>query len=170
MKKLCTAISLVFCVFISAQETEQKNQTEIKLNALSTALGTVEIEFERTLNSNSSFGVSLFSTFEDTGAAFSYDYDSGITGFYRYYLGKKYASGLFFEGFGMFHNTRYPLLNQNISTEINNNLLLGLGVGYKWISKKGIVLQANFSPGINLFDDSYSNTSGRAGISIGYRF
>lgn len=168
MKKLCITLSFLFCLFAFAQEGKQKNYTEIKLNALSTALGTVEIEFERTLNSSSSFGVSVFSTFDDTGEAFSYDYDSGVTGFYRYYIGKNYASGLFFEGFGMFHSTRYPL--RSAEREITSDLLVGLGIGYKWVSKKGIVLQANFSPGINLFDDSISDISGRAGVSIGYRF
>jgi hypothetical protein len=170
MKKLCITLSFLFCLFAFAQEGKQKNYTEIKLNGLSTALGTVEIEFERTLNSSSSFGVSVFSTFNDTGEAFSYDYDSGVMGFYRYYIGKNYASGLFFEGFGMFHSTKYPLPNRHLSTEINSNLLLGLGIGYKWVSEKGIILQANFSPGINVFDDSFDDRSGRAGVSIGYRF
>lgn len=169
MKKLITSLSLLICVFVSAQENE-KNFSEIKLNALSTSLGTVEVEFERTLNSKSSLGLSAFTTFDDSGQAFSYDYDSGITGFYRYYLGKKYTNGIFFEGFGMFHNTRYPVLNQINSTEINTNLLVGLGVGYKFIFEKGLIIQANFSPGINIFNDEFERISGRAGLSIGYRF
>jgi len=170
MKKTILVLNLLFFVSMNAQENTNKNYTEIKLNVLSTSLGTVEMEFERTINSNSSIGVSMFSTFDDKGDAFSYDYDSGITGFYRYYLGKQYAKGIFFEGFGMFHSTRYPIMNQVNGTEINNNLLLGLGVGYKCIFKNGITLQANFSPGINLFDDEFEDNSGRAGISVGYRF
>lgn len=169
MKKLITSVVLLISIFINAQEADN-NFTEIKWNALSTSLGTVEVEFERTLNSRSSLGISLFSTFNDSGEAFSYDYGSGVTGFYRYYLGKKYASGIFFEGFGMFHSTRWPVSNQNAASEINSNLLLGLGVGYKWVFENGIAIQANFSPGINLFDDEFDEISGRTGISIGYRF
>ena len=67
----------------------------------------------------------------------------------------------------MFHSTKYFVNNQ---ADIANNLLIGLGLGYKWVSKKGVVVQANFGPGINLFDDNYDSTSGKAGISIGYRF
>ncbi|TXD82395.1 DUF3575 domain-containing protein [Subsaximicrobium wynnwilliamsii] len=167
MKKLITSLTLLICVFVNAQEIEN-NFSEIKLNTLSASLGTIEVEFERTINSKSSVGLSLFTTFDDSGQAFSYDYGSGITGFYRYYLGKKYASGIFFEGFGMLHNTRYP--SNNSQRDINTNLLAGLGIGYKWISKKGIIIQANFSPGINIFNDEFETISGRAGISIGYRF
>lgn len=169
MKKLFTSLSLLICVFVNAQEKE-KNFSEVKFNALSTSLGTVEVEFERTLNSKSSIGFSAFTTFEDSGAPFSYDFDSGITAFYRYYLGKKYANGIFFEGSGTFHNTSFPVTNLINTTEINTNLLVGLGVGYKYIFKKGLVLQANFGPGINVFEDEFVNVSGRAGISIGYRF
>lgn len=61
-------------------------------------------------------------------------------------------------------------INRVNTTEINNNLLIGLGIGYKWIFKNRIILQANFSPGINIFDDEFENKSGRTGISIGYRF
>ncbi len=167
MKKLIISVFLMGCISMSAQNTNS-NHSEIKLNVLSTILGTVEIEFERTLNSDSALGISLFSTFDDTGKAFSYDYDSGINGFYRYYFGKKYASGIFVEGFGMFHSTTFRSITSR--NEINNNLLLGAGLGYKWVSEKGIVLQANFSPGFNLFEDEFDSYSGRAGISLGYRF
>ena len=68
----------------------------------------------------------------------------------------------------MLHNTKRSL--NNFNREISTDFLLGLGVGYKWVSKKGIILQANFSPGINLFNNSPESISGRAGISIGKRF
>ncbi len=166
MKNYFFTLCICFTMTISAQENQQKNRTEIKLNAFSIALGTVEIEFERTINSNSSLGLSFFSTFGDFGKAFSLDYDSGFTGFYRRYFGKKYASGLFLEGFGMFHNTK----RQNIfDLKRSNDLLIGLGAGYKWVSKSGIILQTNFGMGRNLFG-SPENIGGRAGISIGYSF
>ena len=133
-------------------------------------MGTLEVEFERTLNSKSSFGLSAFTTFDDSGKTLSYEYGSGITGFYKYYLGKKYASGLFFEGFGMFHNTRYPVINQVNVTKVNSNLLVGLGLGYKHVLKNGLIIQANYSPGINIFNNKFGSKSGRAGISLGFRF
>jgi len=169
MKQLITLSLLLFCATMFAQEQFGKtNFSELKLNGLSTALGTVEVEFERTINENSSFGTSLFTTFSDSGAAFSYDYDSGITGFYRRYLSKKYASGLFAEGFTMFHSSKR--LEPDATSNIDTNLLIGLGAGYKWISKEGIILQANFGIGRNVFKTNQEKVSGKAGISIGYRF
>jgi hypothetical protein len=167
MKYLITSLFLLLSLLTSAQEPSS-NFSEVKLNALSTTLGTLELEFERTLNSKSSVGISMFTTFDDSGKAFSYDYGSGATGFYRYYLGKKYASGIFIEGFGMFHSTTYSSFNQR--PYINSNLLLGAGLGYKWVFESRIVLQANFSPGFNIFEDETDSYSGRAGISLGYRF
>lgn len=70
----------------------------------------------------------------------------------------------------MLHNTVFPVLNLINTTEINTNLLVGLGVGYKFIFEKGLIVQANLSPGINVFNDEFASTSARAGISIGYRF
>lgn len=168
MKKTVTLLSFFLTIFVSAQEAQETNVTEVKINGLSISLGTVEFEFERSINSNSSFGTSFFTTFNDSNRAFAFDYDSGITGFYRYYLGKNFTSGIFLEGFGMFHNTRRPKFNAG--TEIASDFLIGLGLGYKWVSKNGIILQTNFSPGINLFNKSINRTNGRAGISIGYRF
>ena len=85
MRKLITLSLLLFCATMFAQEQfEKSNFSELKLNGLSTALGTIDVEFERTINENSSFGTSLFTTFNDSGAAFQYEYDSGITGFYRH--------------------------------------------------------------------------------------
>ncbi|WP_152023893.1 DUF3575 domain-containing protein [Dokdonia sp. PRO95] len=169
MRQLITLSLLLFCTTMFAQEQfEKSNFSELKLNGLSTALGTIDVEFERTINENSSFGTSLFTTFNDSGAAFQYEYDSGITGFYRRYLSKKYASGLFVEGFTMFHSTK--ILEPYTTPDTDNNLLIGLGVGYKWISKEGIILQANFGMGRNVFETNQDKVSGRAGISIGYRF
>lgn len=170
MKKLFTLLLLSISVFMFSQENmSTKNFSEIKINALSTSLGAFEFEFERTINSKSSFGISLFSKFEDnTGKAFSYDYDSGANIFYRRYFGKKYANGLFLEGFGMFHNNK--IFELNSKPEISSNLLFGLGIGYKWVSKKGLILQTNFGLGKNIFNHKFDGVSGRAGISIGYRF
>jgi hypothetical protein len=140
-----------------------KNRTEVKVNGFSFAYGIIDFEIERTLNENSSFGVSFFSRFADPDPTY-FDYDNGISGFYRYYLSKKYASGLFLEGFGMYHSTR-GFQNKQL-----NNFLIGLGIGYKHVFKNGIILQAHFGIGRNLFDSGQDKINGKMGISIGYRF
>ena len=166
MKKLFFILLLLgnLCYGQLEEISLSKNRTEIKLNALSVSLGTVDVEFERTLNENSSIGVSLFSKFEEDGTYTFVDYDGGISGFYRYFFSKKYARGFFLEGFSTFHNTRIK------QDEIKNNLLIGLGIGYKHVFKNNIILQAHFGMGRNMFDTGQETINGKAGISIGYRF
>lgn len=141
-----------------------KNRTEVKLNGLAIAIGAIDLELERTLNENSSIGISFFTKYSDTDGYTYLDYDSGFSGFYRYYLGEKYAQGIFFEGFGMYHNTR------DFRGDLQTNFLLGVGLGYKHVFKNGIILQANFGIGRNLFDSGQDEINGKIGISIGYRF
>lgn len=169
MRKIIIVLCLLTSVSVFSQGLDPKNYSEIKLNGFALATGSIDLEFERTLNSNSSIGLSFFSKFNDTGAAFSYDYDSGLSVFYRRYFGKKYASGLFLEGFGMYHNTKRFSSYRYSIPKIDSDLLIGLGLGYKWVLKNGIILQANYGIGRNLFD-SANELSGKAGISLGYRF
>lgn len=173
MKKI--VIILFFaCSITFGQETQNlygKNRTEIKFNLLTVSFKSIGFEFERTLNSNSSVGLS----FEQT---ISIGQNSNVAAFYRHYFGKKYASGFFIEAFGMYH---YKFKNETEtfsfgtfeSLVIKNDFAVGLGIGYKWVSKKGLVLQGNLGVGRNIFNGkkSYGELHpGKAGISIGYRF
>lgn len=154
-----------------AQEKEEKNRTEIKFNAFSYAIGAIDFEFERTLNKRSSFGMSF-------RLAYSEGQYSEIAGFYRRYLGKNYASGFFIEGFGMYHS-KTDIFNRTFHfgtldvLEIKSDFAIGVGIGYKWVSKNGLILQAHLGAGRNLINgkNSYGELHpGKAGISIGYRF
>jgi hypothetical protein len=168
MKKIL--FILLFVGTIGYAQTEnsllqpKKNYTEVKVNAISIALGAIDLEFERTLTENSSIGLAFVSKFFEYDGMTFFDYDSSITGFYRYFLGKKYAQGLFFEGYGMFHSER------QFRGGIENNLLIGLGTGYKHVFENGIILQGNFGIGADISGNSKGKPRGRGGISIGYRF
>jgi len=103
---------------------------------------------------------------------------SEIATFYRRYLGKKHASGFFIEGFAMYHQKK-DLFNRNFNSstfnvlETKSDFALGVGIGYKWVSKKGLILQAHLGAGRNIFNgkNSYGELfPGKAGISIGYGF
>ena len=141
-----------------------KNRTEVKFNALSVGLGAIDLEFERTLNENSSIGVGFVSKFGENDGYTFFDYDSSISGFYRYFFGKKYASGLFLEGYGMFH------VERGFRDDLSSDFLMGLGTGYKHVFKNGIVLQGNFGIGADITGNNKGKPRGRGGISIGYRF
>lgn len=171
MKKLLIILFLCFTVNSFAQEKEEKNRTEIKFNLFSIARQSIDFEFERTLNNYSSVGMSF-------RQSYSVGHSSDIAAFYRYYLGKKYASGFFIEGFGMYQSNK-ELVNKTFSfgslnvLELKSDFALGVGIGYKWVSKNGLILQANLGAGRNLINgkNSYGELHpGKAGLSIGYRF
>lgn len=171
MKK--TLFFLAFVAIITcgqAQELEQ-NRTEVKLNGLSFAIGAIDFEVERTLNKYSSVGMSF-------RLAYNEGQYSEISTFYRRYLGKKYASGFFIEGFALYHQKK-DLFSRTFDVgtlnvlETKSDFALGVGIGYKWVSKKGLILQAHLGAGRNIFNgkNSYGELfPGKAGISIGYGF
>lgn len=179
MKKTIFFLLLIASVISYGQETtvqSDKNRTEIKLNLYSLSNEAIDFEFERTINSRSSFGLSFFSSLKEDN---SIGYEKHVSAFYRYYIGEKYASGFFVEGFGMYNSIDYvssvsaspPLFEIKKGYNSVNDFALGLGVGYKWVSEKGIILQANLSIGRNLFNhDLGEEVVGKIGVSIGYGF
>ena len=159
------------------QPINDQNRTEVKLNVFSGVLSALDIEIERTLSQRSSIGLSFFTNFKNPEDSNEFNNQHSVSAFYRYYMGKKYAQGFFVEGFGMYNTSHYlnPMIAGNINFrrryQVVNDFGLGAGIGYKWVSKKGLILQSNFGLGTNLFNsESGESVIGRAGISIGYRF
>lgn len=161
-----------------AQEAENLvsfNKNELKVNALLLVLGSFDVSYERILNEESGVGVSVNIPFDES----NWDINYTVTGFYRYYFGKKPAAGFFGEGFGMLNS-----IDDYVYTETQNNynwkqetltdFALGIGVGGKWVTQKGLLLEINAGVGRNLFNNQYDDRDyeliGRAGITVGYRF
>ncbi len=182
MKKTFLLIVFSFTLFtIKAQNqndtivpnTEKKN--DVKINALFTAMGLLEITYERNLNENSSIGIVGLYAFNQ-----KYDEDVNylISPFYRRYFSKKYASGVFVEGFATLGSVDgKQLYDKNGNLTLNEgpdviDLSLGLSFGYKWVTKSGFVFEALVGMGGNLFnaDKTDHNVINRRAISIGYRF
>lgn len=155
-----------------------KNRTEVKFNAFAIALGALDLEFERTLSKHSAIGLGFFTNFVPPEDCQGFNNQNSVTAYYRYYLGKRYAQGIFVEAFGMYNNTNDPQLtvvtNNNVRLESFRTIQdfgVGFAVGYKWVSKKGLILQSHFGLGRNLFQPHLGErVIGRAGISIGYGF
>lgn len=179
MKKnfLLVFILFAFCSVHAQNETAanpyQKNN-EIKLNLISSLSGAFEVGFERHLNKNSSLGISAFFVYDDTKDK---DTNYYISPYYRYYFGKKYASGFFLEGFGMFTSIdgkKIYSADQLTFTENKDvyDAALGAGLGYKLVTKKGFVFEANTAYGRLVFnaDKTDHNQILKLGLSIGYRF
>lgn len=174
---LVIIILFAFCT-VNAQNDGDSNpyhkNNEIKLNLIVPLSGALEVGFERYLKKNSSLGISAFFVYDGTKEK---DMNYYISPSYRYYFGKKYASGFFAEGFGMLTNIDGKKLYRadNVTfTEGKDiyDIAVGAGFGWKLISKKGIVLEANTAYGRLVFNANKTdhNQVIKLGISIGYRF
>jgi hypothetical protein len=151
----------------------QKNN-EVKLNLITPLSGAVEVGFERYLNKKSSVGISALFVYDHTKEN---DMNCFVSPYYRYYFGKKYASGFFVEGFGMFTSIdgKKVYAADNVTfTEGKDvyDLALGAGFGWKVVTRKGFVFEANVGYGRLVFnaDKTDHNQVLKLGLSIGYRF
>ncbi len=182
MKKIILVLLLSASFFGGqAQEAEptavSQKQNEVKINALYLVLGAIDVTYEHLLNEESGIGVSVFLPFDDE---VNDDINYYISPYYRFYFGKKYAAGFFVEGFGMlnsYKDNNVEFINGfDVVVSDGDNVTdfaLGIGVGGKWITNRGMFAEVNFGVGRNLFNnrpfDDYEIV-GKAAISIGVRF
>ncbi|AZA84359.1 DUF3575 domain-containing protein [Chryseobacterium lactis] len=179
MKKNFSLLIILFAFYSVNAQSEtgtdpyQKNN-EIKLNLISPLSGAVEAGFERHLNKHSSLGISGFVVYDHKKDE---DMNYYISPYYRYYFGKKYASGFFVEGFGAFTSIdgKKVYAADNLTFTKNKDVYdvaLGAGLGYKLVTKKGLVFEANVGYGKLLFNADKTDHSvvAKYGLSIGYRF
>ena len=182
MKKVFLVSFLFLSVLAAkAQETEPikdvQKKSEVKINGLYLVVGAVEVTYEHLLNEESGVGVSIFIPIDDE---VNDDINYYISPYYRFYFGNKYAAGFFVEGFGMLNSYKSNLVEFNelfdiVRTNEENvtDFALGIGIGGKWITNRGMFAEVNFGVGRNLFNnrdfDDYE-VIGKASISIGVRF
>lgn len=178
MKKLTVTLLLVTtCLYSYAQESEistplEERKNELRINGLYLVAGAFEASYSYVLNEESTVGVSaLIPIDEDV----SDDLNYYISPYYRFFFGKKPAAGFFLEGFGMLNSTNEEVFSnnfENIETETVTDFAIGIGLGGKFMTKRGLVGELNLGFGRNLFNSSDRDNEivGKGGISIGYRF
>ncbi|UUF15006.1 MULTISPECIES: DUF3575 domain-containing protein [Flavobacterium] len=180
MKKNYLATFMVLSFFSVQAQNEidsnpyQKNN-EVKLNALAPLTGSFEIGYERHLNHKSSLGLSFFKVYDNTN---NEDLNYSISPYYRRYFGKKYGSGFFVEGFGMFTSIDGKKIydSEDHSTFIENpdvyDFALGAGLGGKWATKSGFIFELNIGYGALLFNANKTdhNIVNKIELNVGYRF
>ncbi|MDR4892560.1 MULTISPECIES: DUF3575 domain-containing protein [unclassified Chryseobacterium] len=181
MKKKFSLLIILFAFYTVQAQSESETtpnsyqkKNEIKLNLISPLSGAAEVGFERYLNKKSSLGISAFFVYDNTKEK---DMNYFISPYYRYYFGKKYASGFFVEGFGMFTSIdgKKIYAADNITFTENKDvydLALGAGLGWKLVTKKGLVFEANAAYGKLMFNANKTDHDQviKLGLSIGYRF
>ena len=184
-----TLLILLFVVTLSiAQEKEEiypqdiNKKHELKLNTFNLiAFSSLDISYEKLINTESSFGVALFYNFSDI------EYDNigfpkkfSITPYYRWFFSEnKFAKGFFVFVFGMlntYEDIFYDFYNDSNKVQSETAFALGISVGGKFVTKSGFTTEVYLGVGRNLIqnendDDFFEfNIVGRFGISLGYRF
>lgn len=165
MKFKLTSLLFLFSISIVAQKNE------IKLNAAYLIAGIPEVGYEHLVNKESSIGIDLL---------FSIDGDNEIqfatTPYYRLYFGEKPNAGFFAEGFGMlnFSDARfggyYDYFDVMEEPTTEADFALGVAIGGKFITTRGLTFELLFGVGRNLFNEKTIDAVPRFGVTFGKRF
>ena len=192
-----------------SQVTELVNilgKNEIKLDVIDLLFQpALSLSYERISDSYSSFGGDVFINFNNNNSSVSWSDRFSISPFYRFYfLNKKDfgGAGFFVELFSKFsfgqetveyaygiYDSEPPSPYYEFVDENYFDIGLGVGIGRKWINKKGITFEIMFGIGRYLLDevggpddeaipfgvdDVFRNyrpeVTVKGGISIGKRF
>ncbi len=176
MKKISCIVLLLVAGIGFSQEKEfpiDFKKNELKGNALLFIFGSFDVAYERILNEESGVGMSINIPFDKD----NWDSKYSATGFCRYYFGQKPAAGFFGEVFGMLNNVEDTVYNEDLMEYEDKTLTdfaLGIGIGGKWVTKKGLLLEISTGVGRNLFNNQYDDRDheviGRIGVMIGSRY
>jgi hypothetical protein len=196
MKKQLFIILLITCAIVKAQndtdskETEsQKRMTEfsktkrhsISLDVIAAlAFPALNPRYEYTLNRYSGIGADLNINFDDKNNSDILEKFS-FSPYYRQYFFSKEdfgAKGFYGEGFLKFYTYENDFISfigdtTNISTETYFETALGIGIGWKWVSDTGFLIDINAGFGRNLgFSDDPDEPSfnGKFGVNFGWQF
>lgn len=164
-------------------------RNEISMNILNTLVfGALDISYERILNDHSSLSGEVFSKVfnknkgEEGDLSKTYAKDFSLTTKFKYFLSEgNMAWGYYAEAFGMISNgvneKKVTLIDREtgepreIEAELDYiDVALGIGVGRKFISKKGFLLDVSVGVGRNLFQKDAPVFVFLPNINIGYRY
>ena len=170
MKKTILFIVLCITTLSMAQETiseppqykDKKN--EIKINTFILFFEWINLDYERFINKESSFGVSAILN----ATTHTFLINKSLTPYYRRYFSEKFARGFFVEGFGMLYSSKTFCID--CESYSGTAFALGISAGGKLVSKGGVTTEVFFGIGRNLTNSKLLWAVGRVGISVGYRF
>ena len=194
MKKQLFLILLIISVIAKAQnktdanETEsQKSMTELSKKkrhslSLDVIAGLVfpafNPRYEYVLNKYSGIGADLNINFDDENGSQILEKFS-FSPYYRQYFFSKEdygAKGFYGEGFLKFYtyeNDTYFFGDPITNTEAYFETALGVGIGWKWISNSGFLIDINGGLGRNLGftdDPNQRDFTGKFGVNFGWQF
>lgn len=167
-------ILFIFSLFTTISFFAQKQEVKVDLLDI-LALRSLDVSYERILNDEASFGLSVFVNFESESNDFRYNEDFQIVPYFRQNFSKVGSFDFFGEVFGSlnFGDTDEKKVNDVVTKKSENytDFALGLGAGLKHVSTNGYIFEVHAGVGRNLFDaDTSPSVVPRFGINIGKQF
>ena len=159
--------------------------SEIKLDVIDfLTQPALNIGYEKINDSYSSYGAEVFLNFNDNNASRSWSEKFSLNPFYRFYFFNKTdfgGEGYFAEVFMKLSYLRYDretwynrsgsrspyIMYEEIKTF---DVAPGVGVGKKWVNRKGWTFEYMIGFGRYLFNNDGPEATFKGGISIGKRF
>ncbi|QNM85915.1 DUF3575 domain-containing protein [Polaribacter pectinis] len=178
MKKIILVIILFTFSNSYSQKTKDSlkiKKNEFKVNVASFIDKYPEFTYERLINDETAFGLSIGFSIEnntDTETDNTTNYNFSIIPYYRFFFGKKPAAGFFIEA-------NAPLFSQkyidgsffNNQSEGGLGFGLGLSIGGKFMTKSGWIGEIYSGLARSFINtDKVRQLYPRAGITIGKRF
>ena len=203
MKKIILGL---VCIAFSSLSTAQEDQTdsqqrlddftaykkhEISLDVVAAlAFPALNPRYEYVLGRYSGVGADIFISFADDNSSIEYPEKFSFNPYYRQYFFSKEdygAKGFYGEGFVKFYTfddyrDYYYDTNGNfveIDSESYFETAIGVGIGWKWVSDSGFLIDLGFGLGRDLGfadndDNDYYENKGdiqvRGGLNFGWRF
>ena len=161
-------------------QIQENSENRKSLNAFTlVAFGIVDITYERIISENSTWAIEVFyHPTKDDYLNDAYYKELSLTGKYKHFFSSKYARGFYVHGFGMLSNGEYEdgsYYNESINeyiyeTNDYTDFAIGFGLGGKFVSKGGFLLDLSGGIGRNLFSDKSPTIVGQFMVNLGYRF
>ncbi|MCG9972334.1 hypothetical protein [Christiangramia crocea] len=186
---LLAGILLLTTLFCQAQknsgddqpEKRDTTQNELSINAFNLiTLGIIEITYERVIDENSSWAIEGFiHPGKDDYIDELYYKDLSLTGKYKHFFSSTYARGFYVHGFGMISTGEYETgfydFNEGLDeyiyeTEDFTDFAIGFGLGGKFVSPGGFLLDLSAGIGRNFFNDVSPTIVGQFMVNLGFRF
>ena len=164
-------ITLLLLFIVTLKASAQTN--EIKIDILDIiAIRALDITYEHNINEESSVGLSALFNLEKESADFRYNEEFVLTPYYRHYFSIKNNVKMFGDFYGALNTGNIPERKLEVGDDNTyTDFAAGLGVGVKYTSESGFVVDVHVGAARNLFNTDYSReVVPRVGISLGKQF
>ncbi|MGB2127924.1 MAG: DUF3575 domain-containing protein [Flavicella sp.] len=162
----------LFLLFIASLKAHAQSN-EIKIDILDIiAIRALDITYEHNINDESSVGISALFNLEKESANFRYNEEFVLTPYYRHYFSSTNNLKMFGDFYGALNTGNIPERKLKIGDDDTyTDFAAGLGVGVKYTSDSGFVVDVHVGAARNLFNTDYSKeVVPRVGISLGKQF